>query len=111
MGSLVVASERFPQSGVFIYAIMAAGGDLGAALGPQLVGAIADGISASTAWQTLAQTLSISTEQMGLRVGMLVGGLFPLIASLVFLIHLGFSKGEEAQTPSLLPSYTDGKDA
>ena len=37
-GNLVVASGRFTQGGVFIYAMMAAGGDLGASIGPQLIG-------------------------------------------------------------------------
>ncbi len=36
-GSLVVATDRFPSGGVFIFAMMAAGGDLGASVGPQLV--------------------------------------------------------------------------
>ena len=42
-GNLVVASSKFPTGGVFIYAMMAAGGDLGASIAPQLVGIITDG--------------------------------------------------------------------
>ncbi|MBR6681793.1 MAG: MFS transporter, partial [Clostridia bacterium] len=37
-GSLIAVADLFPQGGVFIYAMMAAGGDLGASVGPQLVG-------------------------------------------------------------------------
>lgn len=87
-GSLVIASEKFPESGVFIYAMMAAGGDLGAAIGPQLVGAVADGVAANSAFASLAQTLSIPIEQLGLRFGVLCGALFPLAAILVFGLHL-----------------------
>lgn len=87
-GSLVIASEKFPESGVFIYAMMAAGGDLGAAIGPQLVGAVADGVAANSAFTSLAQTLSISIEQLGLRFGVLCGALFPLVAILIFGLHL-----------------------
>ena len=87
-GSLVIASEKFPESGVFIYAMMAAGGDLGAAIGPQLVGAVADGVAANSALTSLAQTLSISIEQLGLRFGVLCGALFPLVAILIFGLHL-----------------------
>ena len=36
--NLLVGSSRISMGGVFIYAMMAAGGDLGASVGPQLVG-------------------------------------------------------------------------
>ncbi len=83
-GSLVVAQEYFPKAGVFIFAIMAAGGDSGGSLGPQLVGVITDTVSASPAFQSLAETLMISAEQLGMKLGMLVGALFPIIAVFVF---------------------------
>ena len=84
-GSLVVASSRFPQGGVFIYAMMAAGGDMGASVGPQLVGVITDGIIAAP-WATeLAGKLQVTTEQLGMKAGMLCGMLFPLAAIFVFL--------------------------
>lgn len=52
-----------PDGGVFFYAMMAAGGDLGASVVPQLVG--------------------IVTDHSNLKIGMAVATLFPLIA--VFL--------------------------
>ncbi len=73
-GSLIVASDKFPQSGVFIYALMAAGGDLGASVGPQLVGVVTD--------MAMATNLS---EQMSMRAGLLCATLFPILATLVFL--------------------------
>jgi fucose permease len=79
-GSLIVASDRFPTGGVFIFAIMAAGGDLGASVGPQLIGIITDTVSANATAQGLAQSLSLSPEQLGMKLGMLVGMLFPLCA-------------------------------
>ena len=83
-GSLVVASSRFPQGGVFIYAMMAAGGDMGASVGPQLVGVITDVIIASPRAAELAARLQISAEQLGMKAGMLCGMLFPLVAIFVF---------------------------
>jgi fucose permease len=59
-GNLIVASDKFPQAGVFIYAIMAAGGDLGASVGPQLVGIIADAAIASPFAVSLAESLSVT---------------------------------------------------
>jgi len=84
-GSLVVATDRIPDGGVFIYAIMAAGGDLGASIGPQLIGLITDGAMANEKLMALASSLSISPDQLGMKLGMLVGMLFPLIG--IFLYY------------------------
>ena len=86
-GSLIIASERIPTGGVFLYAMMAAGGDLGASAGPQLVGVITDGIAASAGGASLAQTLGITVEQLGMKCGMLIGMLFPLMGIFLYL-HL-----------------------
>lgn len=84
-GSLVVASERFPAGGVFIYAIMAAGGDLGASIGPQLVGVVTDAVIAVPKAADMAAKLGLSPDQLGMKLGMLTGMLFPLVA--VFLYY------------------------
>lgn len=94
-GNLMVASRRFASSGVFIYALMAAGGDLGASVGPQLVGVITDAVLAAPAAQTLAATLAITPEQLGMRAGMLCGMLFPLVG---IFIYLRVWKGEKTAT-------------
>ena len=93
-GSLVVAQEYFPKGGVFIFAMMAAGGDLGASIGPQLVGIITDSVAGSEALITMAETLMLSSEQLGMKIGMLFGAFFPLIAIFVYLyIHKSMKKG------------------
>jgi hypothetical protein len=73
------------MGGVFIYAMMAAGGDLGASVGPQLVGLITDAAIASPAATALAARLSLAPEQLGMKLGLLCGMLFPLIAVPVYL--------------------------
>ena len=83
-GSLIAASARIPQAGVFLYAMMAAGGDFGASVGPQLVGIITDGTIGLPAAVSLAQTLGISVDQLGIKAGMLIGAVFPLVAIAVF---------------------------
>lgn len=93
-GNLVVASSRFPQGGVFIYAMMAAGGDMGASVGPQLVGVITDSIMAAPWAAELAGKLQVTTEQLGMKAGMLCGMLFPLAAIFVFLY---IWKGQKAK--------------
>ena len=83
-GNLVVAADRFPHGGVFLYAMMAAGGDLGASVGPQLVGMITDGVAAADWGVSLAARLSLQPEQLGMKCGLLVGALFPLVAIFVY---------------------------
>ncbi len=85
-GSLIVAEHKIPTGGVFIFAMMAAGGDLGASLGPQLVGIITDTIMASPFASSLSSSLSISVEALGMKAGLLVGSLFPLIGIIIFSI-------------------------
>ncbi len=88
-GNLVVAAKHFSQSGVFIYALMAAGGDLGASVGPQLVGVLADITIANEKLSALAQNLSLAPEQLGLKIGILVAALFSVFG---FIISLKLKK-------------------
>lgn len=85
-GSLVVASERFPHGGVFIYALMAAGGDLGASVGPQLVGVITDNAMSIEKVATLAQKFSLSTDAFAMKLGLAVGVLFSLLSVCVYFV-------------------------
>ena len=83
-GCLVVGAERVPNGGVFLYAMLAAGGDLGASVAPQLVGVVTDAAMANEAVLRLATALGLSAEQCGMKLGMLVGMLFPLAAIAVY---------------------------
>ena len=83
-GSLIAASERVPDGGVFLYAMMASGGDFGASVVPQLVGIVTDGVMASDFMTKTALTLGITAEQLGMRCGMLLGVIFPVAAVFVF---------------------------
>ncbi len=84
-GSLIVVSNRYPEGNVMIFALMAAGGDLGASIVPQIVGFVADLFTTNQAFLSVAQKLSIMPEQLGLKTGMLIGMLFPLMGLLVYL--------------------------
>lgn len=79
-GSLIIASDRFPKGGVFIFALMAAGGDMGASVGPQLVGIITDFVIENPILASLAGNIGLASEQLGMKAGMLAGLLFPLVA-------------------------------
>ena len=79
-GCLIAASDRIPHGGVFLYAMMAAGGDLGASVSPQIIGIVTDAAIAFPGIGTLAQSLSLTPEALGMKLGMLVGMLFPVAA-------------------------------
>lgn len=87
-GSLIVASDRYPQGGVMIFALMAAGGDFGASVGPQLVGVITDAALANPTLLSMADRLALQPEQFGMKLGMIIGMLFPLIAIAVYATYL-----------------------
>lgn len=83
-GSLIVGADRVVSGGVVMYAMLAAGGDLGASVGTQLVGLVVDAVAANPEAVSLARQIGITPEQLGLKVGMLVGALFPIAAILVY---------------------------
>lgn len=91
-GTLIYAEENFPKLGVAVYALMAAGGDLGASVAPQLVGVLSDKIAVMNFAEILAQKLCITAEQVGIRAGMLAAAVFPLLGVVVILIMKRFFK-------------------
>lgn len=97
-GSLMVAADSLPAGGVFLYAMMAAGGDLGASVGPQLVGVVTDAVSSSAFFCERAIAMGLSPDQLGMKLGMLLGMLFPLLATVVYVVIYRQSR-KNARTP------------
>ncbi len=83
-GCVVISADKFPKSGVFIYAMMAAGGDMGAAVIPQLTGTVTDIAIAHPTVISLAQQLVLTPEQLGMRIGILATSLCPVLAIIVY---------------------------
>ena len=84
-GTLILMEEKIPNSGVAAYALMAAGGDFGASVAPQLMGIIVDKVTVSNWAAELGQTISLSTEQIGMKTGMLMAALFPFVGILLLI--------------------------
>jgi len=101
-GSLIVVSDRV-DDGVMVFALMAAGGDLGASVGPQLVGVITDAVSAMPFARDLAESLALSPDQLGMKAGMLVGMLFPLVAIFIYLYILKTKRKKAENTADVPP--------
>ena len=81
-GTLVLSAERFPLAGTWLFAFLAAGGDIGASIGPWLVGIVSDNAAKLEFLAQLGKNLGISVVQLGMRTGILIGALFPFGAFL-----------------------------
>ena len=84
-GTLIMMEEKIPHAGVAAFALMASGGDMGAAVAPQLMGIVIDKVSASALAARLGESLQQTPEQIGLRAGMLLTVIFPIIG-MIFII-------------------------
>lgn len=86
-GTLILMEEKIPSPGVAAYALMAAGGDFGASIAPQLMGIVVDKVSVSSFAAELSGSAGMTVEEVGLKVGMLIAALFPLlgVALLVYI--------------------------
>ena len=81
-GTLVISAERFPLAGTWLFAFLAAGGDIGASVGPWLVGVISDHAIGISWLADIAQRAGLNQAQLGMRAGILVGAIFPVGALL-----------------------------
>lgn len=73
-GTLIISSEQFPLAGAWMFAILAAAGDIGAAFGPWLTGEVVN------------QMLLVTPEQTAIRLGILIAAIFPLGAMICHLL-------------------------
>ncbi len=94
-GALILMEEKVKGVGVAAYALMASAGDFGASLAPQLMGIVVDNVSVSQFAMNLSTSLSLTPEQIGLKVAMLITSIFPILgAFLVAFIIRYFKKNK-----------------
>lgn len=83
-GSIVVASRELPLAGASMFALMSAGGDLGASAASFLVGRVADSVEAMGLTSFLGSPAT--AEQAALRAGLLFASIFSLCGFIVNLV-------------------------
>lgn len=83
-GSIIALTERVPNVSVGMFALMAVGGDLGATFYPQLIGIITDKVMLNSSMVTVGERFGLTAEQLGMKAGMLVAMLAPLLGALLF---------------------------
>ena len=96
-GTLILMEEKLPGMGVAAYALMAAGGDMGAAFAPQLIGLVADKVAAYADRTGLALERGLTPDQLGMKAGMLLNSVFPFIGIFVVLAITRYFRKEKAQ--------------
>lgn len=82
-GSLIMMEEKIVSPGVVGYALMAAGGDFGASVAPQLTGIIVDAVSVSDRAVVLSESMSLTPEQFGMKFAMMIAAIFPVLGILL----------------------------
>jgi MFS family permease len=85
-GAVVLASRQFPLAGAWLFAMLALGGDLGAALGPYLTGITADHAVKVPFLSKLQAASGLPVEQFNLRTALCLAAFFPLLTAAILLI-------------------------
>ena len=91
-GTLIYVEEKFENVGVAVYALMAAGGDMGASVAPQLLGIISDKFKVTDVALEISHIFNITIEQVSMRAGLLVSGLFPIIGVICVILMKKYFK-------------------
>lgn len=93
-GTLIYVEEKFQNVGVAVYALMAAGGDMGASVAPQLLGIVSDKFGLTQISLKISAIFNISAEQVGMRAGLLIAGLFPVAGVICILCMKKYFKNK-----------------
>jgi fucose permease len=96
-GTLILMEEKVKGVGVAAYALMASAGDFGASLAPQLMGIVVDNVSVSKFALEMSNTLNLSPEQIGLKVGMLITSIFPILGAFLVVFIMRYFKKINSQ--------------
>ena len=96
-GTLILMEEKVKGVGVAAYALMASAGDFGASLAPQLMGIVVDNVSVSKFALEMSNSLNLSPEQIGLKVGMLITSIFPILGSFLIVFIIRYFKKQNLQ--------------
>lgn len=91
-GSLILMEEKLPGIGLAAYALMASCGDLGASLAPQLMGIVVDRVAALDFAAQLGDKFGMTPEQIGMKSGMLISAIFPIIGGITVVFVTRYLK-------------------
>lgn len=85
-GTFSLSAKLYPTGGTAMFGMLAIFGDLGASIGPWLAGLMSDIAQKSTKIIEFGQVYNIDIEQLGLKSGLFVSIIFPIILVLGILL-------------------------
>lgn len=105
-GSISLASAKFPLAGSSMFAVLSCFGDVGASGGAMTTGSVADAVMKLDFVIDLANKWGFTQDEMGLRVGMLVSAIIPMLGIIAMtVIYIKKSKKNTDNQP--LTSLTE----
>lgn len=87
-GSLLLANESLPHSGAWIFAFLAFSGDFGAAFCPWFAGLLSDRADKIPVLVNIAEGFTLTNEQLGMRSGMALSMLYPLLTAFFICLYI-----------------------
>ncbi len=94
-GTLILMEENIHGAGIAAFALMAAGGDLGASVAPQLLGIVTDQVSVTNFATEMGFRFGLTPDQVGMKAAMLVSSVFPILGvAVLILIRRHFKHGK-----------------
>lgn len=78
-GVFSLATERFPESGTSLFSVLAMFGDLGCAMGPWILGIVADVTEKNGIADAYTVFIGTSSGQPGIQLGFLVTAIIPIL--------------------------------
>ena len=78
-GTLSLTAQAYPKGGTVMFGVLAICGDLGGAIGPWLAGWVSDLTQKINKLVLLAEVNNLSPDQLGLKTGLFVAMVFPLL--------------------------------
>lgn len=78
-GTLIITADRYPMAGAWIFALLAASGDVGAGFGPWITALIMDHSNNNGFVSIFSNIYQITKSQASLRIGILFAVIFPVL--------------------------------
>ena len=91
-GTLIITAEEYPMAGSWIFALLAASGDIGAGFGPWITSVVIDRSLTKSALPFFMDIYKITQEQASIRIGILFAIIFP---TLTFITHFYLKKKKQ----------------
>jgi MFS family permease len=100
-GTLIATSAYFPLAGSWIFALLAASGDIGAAIGPWITSIVIDNSIFQNFTKILTDIYHITREQASIRIGILFAVIFPLCTLFTYIFLKKRNNRKEKQAKEI----------